>query len=75
MKKIVSMFLIAAFCLSSALIASAQTMPVGANPDIWARALKIHRNAIVVDGHNDIPSPMTDDDFELICTVLTTVLG
>ncbi len=42
-----------------------QTMPAGGDPKIWAQALKIHKNAIIVDGHNDIPSPMTDDDFDL----------
>lgn len=40
-------------------------MPVGADAGLWKRALKIHQRAIVVDGHNDIPSPMTDDDFDL----------
>jgi len=43
----------------------AQTMPAGADPRVWEEALKIHRKAIIVDGHNDIPSPMTDDDFDL----------
>src|SRR6476646_1150565 len=42
-----------------------QTMPAGADPALWAKALQIHRRAIVVDGHNDIVSPMTDDDFDL----------
>ena len=42
-----------------------QTMPQGADPKMWAEALKIHRRAIIVDGHNDIPSPLTDDDFDL----------
>lgn len=42
-----------------------QTMPAGADPALWAKALQIHRKAIVVDGHNDIVSPMTDDDFDL----------
>ena len=42
-----------------------QTMPQGADPKIWAEALKIHRKAIIVDGHNDIPSPLTDDDLDL----------
>ena len=42
-----------------------QTMPQGADPQVWAEALKIHRRAIIVDGHNDIPSPMVDDDFDL----------
>jgi membrane dipeptidase len=43
----------------------AQTMPADADPRIWARALAIHKRAIIVDGHNDIPSPMVDDDFDL----------
>jgi membrane dipeptidase len=51
------------FFSSSVLLA--QTMPAGADPSLWAKALQIHRKAIVVDGHNDIPSPMTDDDFDL----------
>jgi membrane dipeptidase len=42
-----------------------QTMPPGADPKIWAQALKIHQKAIIVDGHNDIPSPMVDEDFDL----------
>ncbi|HEV7699820.1 MAG TPA: dipeptidase [Pyrinomonadaceae bacterium] len=44
---------------------AAQNMPPGADPVLWAKALKIHRKAIVVDGHNDIVSPMTDDDYDL----------
>jgi len=40
-------------------------MPAGADPKIWAEALKIHRKAIIVDGHNDITSPMVDEDFDL----------
>ncbi len=43
----------------------AQTMPKDADPKIWERALKIHKKAIIVDGHNDIPSPLVDDDFNL----------
>ena len=42
-----------------------QTMPKDADPKLWAQALKIHKKAIIVDGHNDIPSPMVDDDFDL----------
>jgi membrane dipeptidase len=42
-----------------------QTMPAGADPQIWARALKLHRSAIIVDGHNDITSPMVDEDLNL----------
>jgi membrane dipeptidase len=45
---------------------TAQTMPTDADPQLWARALKIHRKAIIVDGHNDITSPMVDEDFDLV---------
>jgi len=44
---------------------SAQTMPAGADPALWQRALKLHRASIIIDGHNDIVSPMTDDDYDL----------
>ncbi len=43
----------------------AQTMPKDADLKIWAQALKIHKKAIIVDGHNDITTPMYDDDFDL----------
>ena len=43
----------------------AQTMPKDADPKIWQRALAIHKKAIIVDGHNDIPSPMVDEDLDL----------
>lgn len=42
-----------------------QTMPPGGDAKLWARALKIHKEAVIVDGHNDIPSPMTDENFDL----------
>jgi len=32
---------------------------------LWQRALAIQRRAIVVDTHNDITTPMTNDDFDL----------
>jgi membrane dipeptidase len=32
---------------------------------LWQKALKIHRSAIVIDGHNDITSPMVDEDYDL----------
>jgi len=59
-----SLFLVAVFLLICAPVFG-QTMPQGADPKMWAEALKIHRKAIIVDGHNDIPSPLTDDDFDL----------
>ena len=45
--------------------AYSQTMPAGGDPALWARALKIHQKAIVIDGHNDITGPMVDEDFDL----------
>ena len=32
---------------------------------LWQRALQIQRRAIVIDTHNDITTPMTNDDFDL----------
>jgi membrane dipeptidase len=32
---------------------------------LWQKALAIHRKAIIVDGHNDIPSVMVDEDYDL----------
>ena len=34
-------------------------------PETLGAGFKIHKKAIIVDGHNDIPSPMVDDDFNL----------
>jgi membrane dipeptidase len=43
------------------------TTPKRDNRDnaLWQRALAIHRRAIVVDTHNDVTTPMTNDDFDL----------
>ena len=32
---------------------------------LWQRALQIQRRAIVIDTHNDVTTPMTNDDFDL----------
>lgn len=40
-------------------------MPADADPLLWAKALKIHKKAIIIDGHNDITSPLVDEDFDL----------
>lgn len=61
MKKLA--LILAALCFSAP--ALAQTMPKDADPVLWAKALKIQKNAIVVDGHNDITGPMVDEDFDL----------
>lgn len=58
---IFSFLLILVLCTA----ALGQTMPSGADQALWARALKLHRKAIVIDGHNDVTSPMVDEDFDL----------
>jgi membrane dipeptidase len=63
--KTASFLLLFSFVLLSIGLSFGQTMPQGADPIIWAQALKIHKKAIVIDGHNDIPSPMVDEDFDL----------
>ncbi len=61
MKKLLSFILLFVFCVSS----FAQTIPPDADPKLWQRALAIHKKAVIVDGHNDITSPMVDEDFSL----------
>ncbi len=63
--KTASLLLLFSFVLLSVGQSFGQTMPQGADPKIWAQALKIHKKAVVIDGHNDIPSPMVDEDFDL----------
>ncbi len=66
MKKFTAFLLLLVFCASTL----AQTMPSDADPKLWARALKIHQKAVVIDGHNDITSPMVDEDFNLLSDTL-----
>ncbi len=61
MKKVVAVLLF----LSFNLVAFGQTMPKDGDPALWAKALKIHKKAIVVDGHNDITTPLVDEDYDL----------
>src|SRR5229473_1806916 len=35
------------------------------NEALWQKALAIHKSAIVIDTHNDITTPMTNDDYDL----------
>ena len=44
---------------------SAPTQNPQRDERLWQRALAIHRRAIVVDTHNDVTTPMTNDDFDL----------
>ena len=32
---------------------------------LWRQALEIHRKAIVIDTHNDVTTPMANDDYDL----------
>ncbi|MCB1023829.1 MAG: dipeptidase [Acidobacteria bacterium] len=45
--------------------AIAQNMPKDADQALWNKALKIQKKAIIFDGHNDITTPMYDNDFDL----------
>ena len=65
MKKSISFVLLITFAFSFIVQTSAQTMPQGADQKLWQRALAIHKKAIIIDGHNDITSPMVDEDFDL----------
>src|SRR5919206_5237444 len=48
-----------ALCLP--IVTTAQTR----DERLWQRALQIHRRAIVIDTHNDVTTPMTNDDYDL----------
>jgi len=73
--KLMKRRLLIVLCLSLSFFSTAlsQTMPTDADPALWARALKLHRSSIIVDGHNDIPSPMVDDDFDLSTNTVGTL--
>ncbi|HEX8719410.1 MAG TPA: dipeptidase [Pyrinomonadaceae bacterium] len=32
---------------------------------LWKRALALHKRAVIVDGHNDIPTIMADEDYDI----------
>jgi membrane dipeptidase len=53
--------LLALFITSTVVPTVAQTR----DERLWQRALQIHRRAIVIDTHNDVTTPMTNDDFDL----------
>ncbi|MCU0238606.1 MAG: dipeptidase [Pyrinomonadaceae bacterium] len=62
MKKLASLFLLFIFVST----AFAQNTPMGLDANLWQKALKLQKKAIVIDGHNDITSPMVDEDFSLL---------
>ena len=58
------LFSFASLCL----ISFSTISVVGQQPrdeKLWKKALEIHRKAIVVDTHNDVTTPMTNDDYDL----------
>ena len=59
-----------AVCLILVLLASAAGSAAAQTPEprdkrLWQRALAIHRRAIVIDTHNDVTTPMTNNYFDL----------
>lgn len=62
-KIIFSLVLSIGFIFSSAVFG--QNPPPNTDAKLWQRALAIHKKAVIVDGHNDITSPMVDEDFDL----------
>ncbi|MBA3768300.1 MAG: hypothetical protein H0W99_15245, partial [Acidobacteria bacterium] len=38
--------------------------PPARDERLWREAQRIHRQAIIVDGHNDITTPMTNHDYD-----------
>lgn len=61
MKYITTLTLLLTFTVTS----FAQTMPKDADPKLWARAMRLHKSSIVIDGHNDVTGPMVDEDLNL----------
>jgi membrane dipeptidase len=62
--------LLAAVLVSLAVVSGQQKPAAPAAPTtedaaLRARAMKIHRDAIVIDTHNDVTSPMTDENYDL----------
>ena len=52
-------------CLIVVLLIVTPTLAQTRDERLWQRALQIHRRAIVIDTHNDVTTPMTNDDFDL----------
>jgi membrane dipeptidase len=55
------------FVLLCLFVTSTVVPTVGQTRDerLWQRALQIHRRAIVIDTHNDVTTPMANDDYDL----------
>ena len=54
--------------MTSHALAQTQTSTTGQEPrdeKLWRKAQEIHRRAIVIDTHNDVTTPMVNDDYDL----------
>lgn len=51
-----------------AIISSPCSAQAQRDEKLWQRALAIHRRAVVIDTHNDITTPMTNDNYDLAGT-------
>jgi len=52
-------------CLIVVLFIVTPTLAQTRDERLWQRALQVHRRAIVIDTHNDVTTPMTNDAFDL----------
>jgi membrane dipeptidase len=71
---ILTSFLVLAFITTAFPIGAQRTTPPAQRKTstrstrdeaLWQKALAIHRRAIVIDTHNDVTTPMTNDDYDL----------
>ena len=68
-RKLLSCAALAQLLFLAASLAAAQTPPQQPRDEkLWRRALAIHRRAIVIDTHNDVTTPMVNDDYDLTGT-------
>src|SRR4051812_6340166 len=75
--RVFMLFCLVAFILPVAVSLAASSSPKGQTPTpqasatpqrdekLWKRALALQKRAIVVDGHNDIPTIMADEDYDI----------
>ena len=59
---------LALILLAAVISGAAQTTRTPAAPydaKLWRQAQEIHRKAIVIDGHNDVTTPMTSSDYDI----------
>lgn len=68
LKRALLLFLLSTAALTALPVASQQKQPSTSSTDdvrLRARAARLHREAIVIDTHNDVTSPMTDEGYDL----------